>query len=49
MLTLTGISAWDLTRDKDRFIVIHDRGAAQRAKLVVVENIFEELRARVPR
>ena len=43
------ISHWDVTNDDDRLIVIHHRDGLQRAQLVVVENAFQELRARVPR
>ena len=49
LFSLNGISNWDVTKDNDRFIVIHDRDGSQRAKLVVVENMFQELRARAPR
>ena len=49
LFSLNGISNWDVTKDDDRFIVIHDRDGSQRAKLVVVENMFQELRARAPR
>ena len=49
LFSLNSISNWDVTKDRDRFIVVHDRDGAQRAKLVVVENMFQELQARVPR
>ena len=49
LFSLTGVHDWDLTSDRNRFIVDHDRGGAQRNKLIVVENFFQELRARAPR
>ena len=48
-LSTRSISNRDVTNDDDRLIVIHHRDGSQRAQLVVVENAFRELRARVPR
>ena len=48
-LSTRSISNRDVTNDDDRLIVIHDRDGSQRAQLVVGENAFQELRARVPR
>ena len=49
LFSLNGVHDWDVTGDGNRFIVVHDRDGSQRAKLVVVEHVFQELRARAPR
>jgi serine/threonine protein kinase/Tol biopolymer transport system component len=48
LFSMRGMGDWDVAPD-GRFIVIRDRGGQQRSKLVVVENFFQELNARVPR
>jgi Tol biopolymer transport system component len=49
LFSLRGVADWDVAPDGQRFIMIRDRQGRQRAKLVVVDNFFEELRAKVPR
>ncbi|MEO7966071.1 MAG: hypothetical protein ABIT38_19380 [Gemmatimonadaceae bacterium] len=49
LFSLNGVDDLDVTSDRNRFIVAHDRGGEQRNKLIVVENFFQELRARAPR
>jgi serine/threonine-protein kinase len=40
---------YDVTPDDQRFVMIRDRGAEQLGELIVVENFFEELKAKVGR
>jgi hypothetical protein len=49
LLSLRGVTDWDVAPDDRRFIIIRDRQGQQRRKLVVVENVFEELKAKAPR
>ena len=49
LFSLNDVHDWDVTSDRNRFIVAHDRRRTDRAKLIVVENVFQELRARAPR
>jgi serine/threonine protein kinase/Tol biopolymer transport system component len=48
LFPLRGIADWDVAPG-GRFVVIHERGGRTAGHLVVVENFFEELRAKVPR
>ena len=49
LFSLQGTSEWDVAPDGKRFIMLRDREGQQRRKLIVVENFFEELKAKVPR
>ena len=49
LFSLRGVADWDVAPDGRRFIMIRDRQGQQHRKLVVVENFFQELKARVPR
>ena len=49
LFSLQGTSEWDVAPDGKRFIMLRDREGQQRPKLIVVENFFEELKAKVPR
>jgi eukaryotic-like serine/threonine-protein kinase len=49
LFSLAGVVDWDVAPDGQRFITIRARGAVQRHRLFVVENFFQELRAKVPR
>ena len=49
LFSLRGVLDWDVTPDGRRFIMIRERQGQQRHKLVVVENVFAELKARAPR
>ena len=48
LFSVRGIDRWDVMPDGTRFIMTREREGLQRRKLVVVENFFEELKARVP-
>ena len=48
LFPLRGVADWDVAPG-GRFIAIHERGGRTAGRLVVVENFFEELRAKVPR
>ena len=39
---------YDVSLDGERFIMIRQAGAVDAAKLILVQNFFEELKARVP-
>ena len=49
LFSLRGVADFDVAPDGRRFIVIRDRLGQQQRRLVVVENFFQELKARVPR
>jgi Tol biopolymer transport system component len=49
LFRISGVSTWDVTADAKRFILVRARAAAVSRQLIVVENFFEELRARVKR
>ena len=49
LFSLRGIANWDVAPDGQRFIMIRDREGRGRRKLVVVENVFQELKAKAPR
>ncbi|MEK7402698.1 MAG: protein kinase [Gemmatimonadota bacterium] len=49
LFSLRGVVDWDVMPDGQRFVLLRDRQGQQRRKLVVVENFFQELNARVPR
>lgn len=49
LFSLRGVLDWDVSPDGTRIITIRERGGRQRSTLVVVENFFQELRAKVPR
>jgi serine/threonine-protein kinase len=49
LFSLRGVTNWDVAPDGERFVMIRDRAGKERTKLIVVENFFEELKARVPR
>ncbi len=49
LFSLRGVVDWDVVPDGQRFVLLRDRQGQQRRKLVVVENFFQELNARVPR
>ncbi|MGH7653928.1 MAG: protein kinase domain-containing protein [Gemmatimonadaceae bacterium] len=49
LFPLRGVRDWDVSPDGRRFILLRDRTDKQATKLVVVENFFQELNARVPR
>jgi hypothetical protein len=49
LFSLRGVADWDVSPDGSRFITIREREGRPRSKLVVVENFFQELNARVPR
>ncbi len=38
---------YDVTPDDQRFVMIRNRGAEEENELIVVENFFEELKAKV--
>jgi eukaryotic-like serine/threonine-protein kinase len=48
LFSLRGVADWDVSPDGNRFITIREREGRQRSRLVVVENFFNELTARVP-
>ena len=48
LFPLRGVRDWDVAPDGRRFILLRDRRDTQ-GKLVVVENFFRELNAKVPR
>jgi len=48
LFSLRGVADWDVMPDGQRFVVIRERAAQQRSKLVVVENFADELRRKVP-
>ena len=48
LFSLRGVTDWDVAPDGRRFIMIRERDVRQHNKLVVVENFFEELKAKVP-
>ena len=43
-------SGWDVTADGERFLVSHAvvEGAARDLELILIQNWFEELKAKVP-
>jgi serine/threonine-protein kinase len=49
LFSLRGVSDWDVAPGDQRFVLIRERSGLGSRKLVVVENFFEELRAKVPR
>jgi Tol biopolymer transport system component len=49
LFSLRGVTNWDVAPDGKRFVMIRDRAGKERNKLIVVENFFEELKARLPR
>jgi len=42
-----GESSWDVTPDGERFVMIRSRGLGSDSELIMVENLFTELRERV--
>ena len=48
LFSLSGVADWDVAPD-GRFVLLRDKQAQQRRGLVVVENFFQELKAKVPR
>ena len=48
LFSLRGVVNWDVAPD-GRFIMIRDREGRGHRKLVVVENVFQELKAKAPR
>jgi len=49
LFSLRGINGWDVAPGGQRFIVLRDRVGVGRNRLIVVENFFEELKAKVPK
>jgi serine/threonine-protein kinase len=49
LFSLRGVTDWDVAPGDQRFVVIRERAGQGSRKLIVVENFFEELRAKVPR
>ncbi|HEY2850596.1 MAG TPA: protein kinase [Gemmatimonadaceae bacterium] len=49
LFPLRGVRDWDVAPGGRRFILLRDRTDKQATKLVVVENFFQELNAKVPR
>ena len=47
LFSMRAVSDWDVAPDGRRFVVIHDRQGQQRLKLIVVENFFQELKAKL--
>ncbi len=53
VLTLYGFRSaplhqfYDVTPDDQRFVMIRNRGAEEAGELIIVENFFEELKAKV--
>jgi hypothetical protein len=49
LFPLRGVQDWDVAPGGQRFILVREREARESNRLVVVENFFEELKAKVPR
>jgi serine/threonine protein kinase len=49
LFSLEGVQDWDVAPGGQRFITIRERESRSINRLVVVENFFEELRAKVPK
>ncbi len=49
LFTLRGVRTWDVAPDGRRFLLVRERERAEPERLIVVENFFEELKAKVPR
>jgi Tol biopolymer transport system component len=49
LFPISGVSSWDVAPDAKRFLLVRARAAAVSRQLIVVENFFAELRARVKR
>jgi hypothetical protein len=49
LFPLAAVLDWDVAPGGQRFIVVREREARANSRLVVVENFFEELKAKVPK
>ena len=49
LFPMPGVSAWDVAPDGTRFLLVQDRESPTQNRLIVVENFFEELKAKVPK